>query len=154
MSTRDTEKHAEIDADDDNGKEKSRARTVRDGVKKLVESGVDRLRSVLPTNDHHDDKKKESTDDAGREGSSDTTDRTNNHAESPSWLDKVKNMLERSSSPSNTTDDGAGEPPQASYERLWQASSQKEGRRREDTLLVMDAAYEHRSSAFTRHENA
>ena len=143
VSTRDAENHAEVDADDENGKEKSRGQTVRDGVKKLVKSGVDSLKSVLPTNHHDDDKEKESAHDSARKGSSDAIDRTTNNGESPSLMDKVKNTFKRSNSPPNTTDDAAGDRPQASYERLWQASSQKEGRRREDMLRVMDAAYEH-----------
>lgn len=146
-STRDTENHADADADNENGKEKTRGHAVRDGVKKLVKSGVDSLKSILPTNHHDDDKEKESTHDSGRKGSSGAVDRTINNGESPSLMDKLKDTLKRSNSPPNATDDEAGERPQASYERLWQASSPKEGRRRENTLLVMDAAYEHHSSA-------
>ena len=87
---------------------------------------MENLKSVLPTK-HSDDKEKYDSTDAKRKNSRESIDSTSNTAEHPSLIDKVKNKIKRSSSPTNTMEQEKQPQP---YERLWQSASQSpQGRR-------------------------
>jgi hypothetical protein len=96
-------------------------------VKNLVKTGFENLKSVLPSK-HHDNKEKSDIIDSKRRSSSESIENPPNPAESPSFIDQIKNKFKRSSSPPapKTTEQEKQSQP---YENLWQASSQQEGRR-------------------------
>lgn len=143
-----------VDRDDvnthpyENVDERKPTGTVRDGVKNLVKSGLDNLKSVLPTK-RSEQKTDEHAAGDQRRSSDDSGERTPNRSESPSLLDKFKDKFKKSSVPSKA-DDQEQQAEAAPYDRLWQASSQQEGKAREahqkeklnnsEMLVVVDAA--------------
>jgi hypothetical protein len=94
-------------------------------VNNLVKSGFENLKSVLPTKQSEN---KDKYDDTGskRKKSSESIDNSSNTAESPSLVDQFNNKVKKSSISSNTIEQETQSQP---YGRLWQASSQQEGRR-------------------------
>ncbi len=105
-------------------------------MKNLVQSGRDTFKSILPSNTDKSD-----NTDSKRKTSSGSIDHPSTTAESSSFIDQIKNKFKRSSS--STEQEKESQP----YDRLWQASSQQEGRSGENapnikrkTLSVMDAA--------------
>lgn len=143
-----------VDRDDvnthpyENVEERKPTGTVRDSVKNLVKSGLDNLKSVLPTK-RSEQKTDEHAAGDQRRSSDDSGERTPNRSESPSLLDKFKDKFKKSSVPSKA-DDQEQQAEAAPYDRLWQASSQQEGKAREahqkeklnnsEMLVVVDAA--------------
>jgi hypothetical protein len=114
-------------------KDKKAGSSIRDGVKNLVKSGIDNIKSVLPLN-RNDEKNIDCNKDGEHQSSIEPIEPVSNTAESPSLIEKFKSKFKRSVSPTNT---GEQEKEPSSYEHLWEASSsQPEGRHMRTRVLT------------------
>ena len=120
------ENEDEIHNDDaTQSKDKKSGTNIRAGVKNLVKSGLDNIKSVLPTH-LYDSKDKEDVVEPKRKGSTDSVESIPHAPESPSLIDKFKNRFKRATSPPTASDQSTSKEKPSNYESLWQASSQQQ----------------------------
>ena len=108
--------------DNENSEDTHRGSHIKDGIKNLAKTGLESIKSVIPTISHSE-KDKSNKNDSKRGNDSESAERSTNRAESPSLVDKIKDKLKRSPSPTRA----AGKEKQSEpYDRLWQSSSPSE----------------------------
>lgn len=106
----------QYDEDDNEAtKDKPRRSQIKDNVKGFIKSSLDNIKSVLP-NRQHDQLEKSESSDSKRKSST----------ESPAYATQDSSKYDRFNTPSNTS---VQEKQSRPYERLWETSSQDEGRR-------------------------
>ncbi|CAF0931428.1 unnamed protein product [Adineta ricciae] len=108
--------------DNDNSEDTHHGSHIKDGIKNLAKTGLENIKSVIPTLSHSE-KHKSDKNDSKRGNDSEPAGSSTNRAASPSLVDKIKDKLKRSPSPTRT----AGKEKQSEpYDRLWQSSSPSE----------------------------
>lgn len=131
-SVTDDDEHEEQETNANNRdhlKDKGTGATIRDGVKNLVKSGIDNLKSVLPSHHRQESQDKDDLTDTKRKSSTGSIERPHSPPGSPSLIDKLRNRFRRPSSPSAIADQQTTKGQSSNYEPLWQASSsQQQGR--------------------------
>lgn len=110
--------------ENDDHKSKKHGAHLKDGVKNIVKSGIENIKSVLPSK-HRESKDNVDNLEQNRRNSTSSSDNQPEPPESPSLVDQIKNKFRRPSSPTNVPEQRKQSQP---YERLWQSSSQREGR--------------------------
>lgn len=118
------ESTGDYDYENNDQKNKKHGTHIKEGVKNIVKSGIENIKSVLPSK-HRESKDQIDSLESNRRSSTSSTDSQPNDPQSPSLVDTIKSKFRRASSPTNVPEQRKQSQP---YERLWQTSSQREGR--------------------------